>query len=106
MMPLSKIRIWCAALLVVLITTVTTVKAPAESWKQIIVKCSPEDLDKIRAEVGAAVVDAIPGHYLLTVSSSTGASRIESIGGKGPIQASENGPVSIRHPRFASTGTS
>src|SRR5438105_7215056 len=95
MMAQAKIRIWCIALLIFLISTVALVNAPAESWKQMIVKCSPEDLDRIRTQVGAAIVDAIPGHYLLNVSSSTATSRIEGIAGKGPIQASENSPVSI-----------
>src|SRR5437870_10668159 len=98
-MPRAKIRIRCAALLVLLISTVAPVKAPAASWKQVIVKCSPEDLDRIRAEVGAAIVDAIPasGLFLLTVSSTVDVKRIEAVHGKGSIQASENSRVFIPH---------
>ena len=103
----SKIRIWCAALLM-LIGVGIPFKAAAGSWKQVIVQCSPEDLDRIRAAFGAAVVDAIPGgRFLLTVSSSVDASQIENIHGKGPIQASDNGSISIPHfvPQTTSVNT-
>src|SRR3989442_145742 len=107
MIPNRKNRIWCAALLIFLISSIALLDAPAESWKQIIVKCSPEDLDQIRAQVGAAIVDAIPGHFLLTVSSTTDVKKIESIRGNGAIEASDNSPVFIqrRRPQTNSTGS-
>ena len=95
MMLRSKIRVRYAAVLIFLICTITLINAPAENWRQIIVKCSPEDIDQIQNEVGGAVVDGIDGHYLITVPSSTNTERIESIHGKNSIQASENAPVVI-----------
>jgi len=107
MMSQNKIRVWGVALLLILISTLAPVQARAESWKQIIVKCSPEDLDLVRAGVSAAIVQSIPGHYLLTVPSSTDVRAVESIHGKGPIEASENSPVRIAPlaPHTATTTT-
>src|SRR2546428_711122 len=98
MMPHYRSRIFRAAALVFLMSTVALIKLPAETWKQVIVNCSPEDLDRIHASVASAVVDAIPGYFLLNVSSSTDISDIARVQGKGPIQAAENSPVHI-HPR-------
>ena len=95
-MTRRKIQVWSAALLVVLMSKVTLVEAPAQNLKQIIVKCSAEDLDQIRAEVVAAVVDAGHGHFVLAVASTTATDQIESVHGKGPILASENLPISFR----------
>src|SRR5713226_7111917 len=97
MMPHHKSRIRCAALLIFLISSLALVNAPAESWKQIIVRCSPGDLDLIRAQVGAAIVDAVPGHFLLTVSTTTDVTKLESIHGNGLIEASDNAPAFIQH---------
>src|SRR5437762_38989 len=103
MMSRTKITIWCAALLLILISTVAPIQVSAESWKQIIVKCSPQDLDKIRNQFGAAIVDAIPGHYLLTVFSSTDIRKIEAIQDNGSIQADDNSRIAIQRvaPRTA-----
>src|ERR1051326_4357391 len=97
MLSRVKIRFWCFALLTAMIAAAGAVQAPAESWKQIIVRCSPQDLDLIRSQVSSAIVDGIPGYYLLTVPGSTDVTRIEGIHGKGSIQASENAAVSIHH---------
>src|SRR5260370_22147110 len=105
MMPRSKIRAWCPALLVLLMSFVTPVNSPAESLKLVIVKCSSEDLDEILAEVGGAVVDASHGHFVLAVSSSTDTGKIESVRGKGPIQAAENSPLSISRRLVAPSST-
>ncbi len=106
MMLRSKIRVRCAAVLILLICTIALINAPAETWRQVIVKCSPEDLDQIRTEVGGAVVDGIEGHYLITVPSSTNAERIESVHGKSSIQASDNAVVVIpRNAPSLGTGT-
>jgi subtilisin family serine protease len=101
----SKIRVRCGAVLVFLICTIALINAPAETWRQIIVKCAPEDLDQIRTEVGGAVVDGIDGHYLIAVPSSTNPERIESVHGKSSIEASENAVVVIPRnaPRTASS---
>src|SRR6185295_2846405 len=96
MISQSKIRIWCSALLIVMINAVAALNAPAESWKQVIVKCSPEDLEKVRAQIGAAIVDAIPGHYLLTVPSTTDITKIEGVRAKGLIEADDNSKVVIQ----------
>src|SRR5262245_34705746 len=106
MMLRSKIRVRCAAALIFLVCTIALINAPAETWRQVIVKCSPEDLDQIRTEVGAAVVDGIEGHCGITVPSSTDAGRIESVHGKSLIQASDNAVVAIprnAHPVASST---
>jgi hypothetical protein len=106
MISRRKNRVWCVALWIFLISTLAPIGAPAQGLKQIIVKGSPEDLERVRASVGGAVVDAIPGHYLLSVPASTDVNAVKATQGKGPIQASENSAVSIHHPRPASTGTS
>src|SRR5437016_5265018 len=103
-MTRRKIQVWSAALLVVLMSKVTLVEAPAQNLKQIIVKCSAEDLDQIRAEVVAAVVDAGHGHFVLAVASTTATDQIESVHGKGPILASENLPISIRRQLHVAAG--
>jgi subtilisin family serine protease len=91
-----KFRVWCIALAIFAISTVALINAPAaETWKQIIVKCSPGDLDRIRTAVGAAVIDAIPGHFLITVPATVGPLVIEGVPGQGPIEASDNGPIFI-----------
>jgi subtilisin family serine protease len=95
MMLCSKIRVRCSAALIFLICTIVLINAPAETLRQIIVRCSAEDLDQIRAEVGAAVVDGIEGHFLIAVPSSTNADRIESVHGTGLIQASDNAVLVI-----------
>src|SRR5436305_13288027 len=104
-MPQYRSRIFCAALLLFVVTTMALIDAPAESWKKIIVKCSPGDLDQIRAQIGAAIVDAIPGHFLLTVPSTTDITKVESIRGNGLIEASDNSAAFIQR-RAPVTGSS
>src|SRR5436190_8657444 len=102
----SRIRIYCAALLLLLIGTVGSVKAPAESsWKQIIVRCAPEDLSRIQAELGAAVIDAVPGYYLLNVSAAIDATQIEGFHGKSSIHASENSNYFLPHRQARNSST-
>jgi subtilisin family serine protease len=106
-MFVAKLRIWCVASVAFVITTVALLNAPADSWKQMIVKCSPEDLAKVRSIVASAVLDSIPGHYLLNVPSTTDVSQIESVLGNGPIEASDNSPISIlRRPVTSSSSSS
>src|SRR5438876_7921904 len=90
MMSKSKTRIWSLALVVLFITTKSPVQAPAASLKQLIVKCSAEDFRKVQKEVGAAVVDAMSGYYLINVPVGVDVARVESVRGKGSISASEN----------------
>jgi hypothetical protein len=70
MMPTVRIRIWFVALLLLIAASVGAVDAPAQSWKQVIFQGSPQDLNNFRSQVSSAVVDAIPGYYLLNVPSS------------------------------------
>src|SRR5215831_15284793 len=65
-MSLARVRVWYVALLIVLSAGI----APAQSLKQVILQGSAQDLDNIRSRYGVAVVDAVPGYYLLAVSSS------------------------------------
>ena len=105
MMSKTKIRVWCAVFVLLLASAAAIVDAPAESsWKRIIVKSSPEDLDRIRAMVGAAIVDAGHGHFVLAVPASTDTKKIEAIGGNGAVQAEDDLPVSLlrRTPRTSS----
>ena len=95
MMSKSINRIRCAALLIFLISTVALVNAPAESWKQVIVRCFSGDLDKVRTEVGGAILDASHGHYLLMVPASVDISQIEGVKGRYAIEASDNPRVEI-----------
>ena len=104
-MPQSKRQTFCTALLVLLATTIALINAPAEILRQVIVSCSPADLDKIRSAAGAAVVDAIPGYFLINVPSSVDTATIEHVPGAN-VEASENGPVFIPRTGRPTTGTS
>ncbi len=101
----TTIRLWCIAFVLLMASTAARVDAPAESsWKRVIVKSSPEDLDRIRAMVGAAIIDAAHGHFVLAVPASTDTKKIEAINGRGTIQAEDDVPVSLppRTPRSRS----
>jgi subtilisin family serine protease len=105
MLSPAKIRLACAALLVSLMTTIGVVKAPAQSgWKQIIVRCSPQDLDKIRAKIGAAVLDSYRGHYLLNVASTTNTDDVEGIQ-RNSIAAVDNKNVEIERGSRGNSGS-
>ncbi len=105
MMSKAKIRVWCVLLAFLLATTAALVDAPAESsWKRIIVKSSPEDLERIRATVGAAIVDADHGYYVLAVPASTDTKKIEAIRGSGSIQAEDDQLVTLP-PRTQRSGS-
>lgn len=103
-MSRSKIRIWCVALLMLVAAAFTPVSAPAQGWKQVIIKCSPQDLDKIRTLLGAAIVDSMNGgYYLLNVPSSVSLDAIQAIHGQSAIHASDNGTVALQTPQASSS---
>src|SRR5438876_2295975 len=99
----SGIRSWCLALVLFLLSSTVAVNSPAESLKHVIVKSSSEDLDRILARVGGAIVSAGHGYYRLAVPSTTTTDAIESIGAKGSIVASDDAPVSMGVKRLAAT---
>src|SRR6516162_3059718 len=84
-MSLARVRVWYVALLIVLSAGI----APAQSLKQVILQGSAKDLDDLRSRYGVAVVDAVPGYYLLTVPSSLDAH------GMGP-GVEDNSPLHIQ----------
>ncbi|HEU5236921.1 MAG TPA: S8 family serine peptidase [Pyrinomonadaceae bacterium] len=80
----------------------------AQTLTQVIVKALPDDLPAILATSGGAVVDAIPGYYLISVPANTDPATIEAIIGRGPIQAGLNTPLNIPRKEFRpnyATGT-
>lgn len=104
-MSRSKIRIWCAALLILIAAVVAPVSAPAEGWRQVIIKCSPKDLDKIQTLLGAAVLDSMHGgYYLLNVPSSVSLNSLSGIHGLDKVDAADNGSISLQTPPPASGG--
>ncbi len=108
MMSRTKSGIWCALLAVFLTATGTVAPTQASqqgAWKQVIIKCDPEDLDRVRNVLGGTIVDAGHGYYLVTVSASVDLSKIDSIRGKGPIEVEDDEIVVLqrRAPRSSAT---
>ena len=101
----SKIGFWRVAIVALAVAALARTNAPAATnWKQMIVRCAPEDLDQIRNSVGAAVLDALPGYFLITVPSTVDATTIEAIHGQGQIEASDDSTVAF--PRKGATTSS
>src|SRR5438093_13159010 len=96
MISKSKIRIWCACLLSLGLGALAPVSAPAESWKRVIIKCAPEDLDKVRAVIGGAILDAGHGYFVLNVPASVDIKKVESIRGRAPIEADDDEDVVLQ----------
>jgi hypothetical protein len=89
MISRSKILTSVITALGVLVAALSgAVSLRAQSLNQVIVKASPADLPAILATSGGAVVDSIPGYYLLNVPAGTDPATIEAILGNGPILAS------------------
>jgi subtilisin family serine protease len=88
-------RIWFFVLPALLMAEAVSIStARAESSKQIIVACSSKDLERVRSQVASAVIDAMPGYFLLEVPLWTDLGTIQALG-KGAIQVSENRSVAI-----------
>jgi subtilisin family serine protease len=105
-MSFLRVRNLVTGFFLLLIVGATAEKAPAGgNWKLVVVECSPQELEKIRTTIGAAIVDARPGRYLISVDSREDVRAIEAIAGKDSVAAADNEEVKLpRSPnRFNST---
>src|SRR3954470_7744824 len=90
-------------LLVCLGSVLTQHGAPASassSWKKVIIHCDPDDLEQIRQVLGASVLDASHGHYLLNVPATANVTDVAAIAGRQPITADEDRNISIPRSAF------
>jgi hypothetical protein len=98
-----------AAVLAVLIVFVAAlsgaVSLQAQSLNQVIVKASPNDLPAILAASGGAVVDAVPGYYLLNVPAGADPAALEAIVGSAPILTAFNASINVPRKLGRSTYT-
>ncbi len=92
MRSLCRIRVICAALLVILaIPAAGLVKASAQAgYKQVIVIAAPEDLDKIKVAFGAATLDSYYTLHLLNVPSAVTTTQIEQLPSRQGVFAVDN----------------
>jgi subtilisin family serine protease len=97
-MQLLSVRARVTSFLLLLGLTVTPlISTAAPNWKLVVVECSPQQLERITARIGVAVVDARPGRYLIAVDSREDVRAIEAIVGEESVAASDN--ENVRLPR-------
>src|SRR5687767_519888 len=71
----------CLVLLLIAFKTTAGVAMQAGPLQEVLVRCSPEQLNRIRSKFGAAILDVVPGSgiYLLAVNSSVNLNEIKAL---------------------------